>query len=877
MPTRVSATTPVQILTILLLTGSALQLLPDTVSGTCSDSNAWTILEEFYNSTNGAHWTSPWNMSDTRNSLDGVTFDGNCVVTSIDLAGRNLSGTLPKSLGNFTSLTTFVVSHNLIRGTLPPQYSAWKSISQFLVANNSLSGTLPHEYMSWIKLGEFHIHQNEINGTLPSSLSNWTSIRFFSAFENKFTGTLPPEYSAWGRTRLNGLKEFSLHKNSLSGSLPPEYGSWADVNVLSLANNLLSGTIPNSWITMNLTSFLISYNNLTGSIPPELLLRPYLNVFAVSHNNLNGSIGDSTAQYLFAQNNSRLDGKSLKVSNCSSIFNPCAVAICSTQIQCPSISNLLFLCLGDGVEVPFDISKALGALRYFAGSCTQPPAPTVAPPLLLVPSPTITTPLPPYIVTPNVPPAYVPSFTPPAAFVAAISIIEPTGGVGLIALGASRCAPAAMKSSTSPGRVLLSPFYALGNSISVLGNLGLTVTIVMLHYTSVRVLMWKQLRNGQHEVSHKRGKNLSSSSNIANDIMSTVRFPHISFLCVVHLAKGVAFHGGQSLLSSITPNTTNDDFDESTTDTEDALALSAIAASTAALALIGLVISVVVVQVERRGVARKQLHFQTFRQAALHRIRWLPPWTLPTGMWFPEAARRRIGVLRGPIRNGCEHFAMLWSVVSVLSSLATGAVPGSAGGCIGLAVVQVVILGGACLVVVVYRPMRTPLGGWLVCATWVVEVCISLSLAVARSMNHTEAPVEATVVLSTLHTIIGVLRFAHRGALRWWERGLKPNDMTPAANCSPLTCNLTNSVNSDNRRLPKNENKRNKNNRGSRINLCQLMALSEDDHAKQTTHILSLGDSNLCGQHGDRNEVAVRLSTLITMCCERRAVGSVRY
>jgi hypothetical protein len=817
------------------LSGLIVLLVSSSVyeSSACNERESFLVLQEFFIATNGASWTSTWNMNTTSPcALQGISCSNNTCVTGIDLSQNHLSGTLPEALRNFTSLITFNVAGNHIGGTLPPEYSAWTSMVQFKVSNNSISGTLPREYQSWTQVWEFHISLNNISGTLPPEYADMHEMGFFSAFNNRLTGTLPPQFSNW--RSVIGL---SVQNNSLTGSLPPQYGTWTLVNVISLSNNSLTGSLPASWGAMNLTTFIASHNHLTGSIPPELLRYPHLDVFSVGYNSLEGTLTVdtgkiSTARLFDVQNN-------LNLSGClSCVVSPsCAGAICETRVTSPT---LLMLCLPPSVTIPFNYDAAIATLASYTVAPSLPNSNPTTTPITTVPPPLPSTP------SPAVAPVYSPPLSPPSAFVAIISIVEPVGGVGLVALGTSRCAPAAMKSSTSAGRVLLSPFYALGNGASVLGNVGVALLVAALHYTSVRVLLWRE-----HRSNH--GQQVPSS---ANNVMSIARFPQMSIVCAVHLSRGIAFFSALSTSSVTEGDEGNDD---------EAVPLRGVAAAVGALALVTLVVALV--KSEMNGVARKQLHFHRFRQASLCRIRWLHPILLPVGIWGPADARRRIGVLRGPIVAGSERFAMLWSAVSVLSSLVVGAVPGSAGGCMGLAVAQVVLLGGASIVVTIYKPMRVPVGGWLVCATWVVEICLSVVIAVGRSTSS-EATADAAAVFSVLHTIIGALRCAHRAVLWWWERGLPAADVVDAnteASPSRLRKEAPIRANATRRKvLP----------RHPAITLGHLMdsdTAREDAALDQRTISLVADEPMQC----DTDVVAAKLQLLISMCCECRA-GAAR-
>ena len=72
-----------------------------------------------------------------------------------NLAGINLDGTLPESIGAFVDVVDFKVENNNIRGTFPASAKAWTKLRDLEVWLNGLTGplpALPYEKMSFCSL-----------------------------------------------------------------------------------------------------------------------------------------------------------------------------------------------------------------------------------------------------------------------------------------------------------------------------------------------------------------------------------------------------------------------------------------------------------------------------------------------------------------------------------------------------------------------------------------------------------------------------------------------------------------------------------------------------------------------------------------------------
>jgi hypothetical protein len=115
-------------------------------------------------------------------------------VTGIYLGGSNLRGTLPSSIGAFSSLAQFRVEGNYLQGTIPSSLSSWAAIEIIDVSANQLRGTTG----TFGKLKTIHflaIDINEFWGPFPD-MTKLTGCHLYAvsgiSSTNKFTCPLPP-------------------------------------------------------------------------------------------------------------------------------------------------------------------------------------------------------------------------------------------------------------------------------------------------------------------------------------------------------------------------------------------------------------------------------------------------------------------------------------------------------------------------------------------------------------------------------------------------------------------------------------------------------------------------------------------------------------
>jgi Leucine-rich repeat (LRR) protein len=215
-------------LVYLLTTTAAHAAIPDTER---------QALLDLYTSTNGDGWITRtgWNTAaGTECGWFGVTCDDpHSHVTTIQLPGNNLSGTLP-SLTPLTSLETFDVDTNKLTGSIPPLIDL-PNLGNFLAYNNQLTGSIPTLAGS-TQLSYFYVYNNKLSGTIPD-LTDLPTLCHFNLSGNQLTGSIP------SLTQISNLVVFNVSSNQLTGNVPALTGL-SGLSLFNIGGNKLTGPVP---------------------------------------------------------------------------------------------------------------------------------------------------------------------------------------------------------------------------------------------------------------------------------------------------------------------------------------------------------------------------------------------------------------------------------------------------------------------------------------------------------------------------------------------------------------------------------------------------------------------------------------------------------
>lgn len=159
----------------------------------------------------------------------------------LDLSNNLLSGPLPSSLSNFSSLQTLLLGGNNFSGPIPPMIGELLQVLKLDLSRNSFSGLVPPEIGSCFHLTFLDMSQNNLSGPIPSDMSNIRNLNYLNLSRNHLNQTIP---KSLGSLKSLTVADFSF--NDLAGKLP-ESGQFSLFNASSFAGNpLLCGPLLNN-------------------------------------------------------------------------------------------------------------------------------------------------------------------------------------------------------------------------------------------------------------------------------------------------------------------------------------------------------------------------------------------------------------------------------------------------------------------------------------------------------------------------------------------------------------------------------------------------------------------------------------------------------
>jgi Leucine-rich repeat (LRR) protein len=238
---------------------------------------------------------------------------------SLNLAYNYLSGTIPESLFNISAIGLFQLSgNNALSDVLPFDVGATLPNLHHLVLNDcQISGRIPRSIGNASRLKYIQLDYNKFEGTVPlevgnlkdlevlivgsnrledrwgsdweliMSLSNCTKLLSLALGSNNFQGVFPPSLANLSTT----MQSIYLDHNKIHGGIPSDMWRLRNLTFLGLRGNFLSGSIPPSIGELyNLGLLDLSRNNISGEIPPTLGNLTSLSVLYLFENNLQGSI-----------------------------------------------------------------------------------------------------------------------------------------------------------------------------------------------------------------------------------------------------------------------------------------------------------------------------------------------------------------------------------------------------------------------------------------------------------------------------------------------------------------------------------------------------------------------------------------------------------
>jgi len=237
-------------------------------------------LLDLYHSTDGTDWwdNDGWNETDAPCDWYGVSCEGEHV-TGLSFESNGLSGAIPESFGNLSSLESLDLPGNRLIN-LPESFGNLSNLSSLKMRNNQLDSlpysfgnlsnlssldlsgngltSLPDSFGDLSNLSSLDLHFNELT-SLPYSFGNLSRLESLNLLFNQLT-YLPNSFG-----NLSSLKSLDLLSNQLT-SLPESFGDLDSLSTLSLSSNQLI-SLPESFGNLSSLSILYLSNNQLINLP----------------------------------------------------------------------------------------------------------------------------------------------------------------------------------------------------------------------------------------------------------------------------------------------------------------------------------------------------------------------------------------------------------------------------------------------------------------------------------------------------------------------------------------------------------------------------------------------------------------------------------
>ncbi|KAK4855892.1 hypothetical protein QYF36_012033 [Acer negundo] len=254
---------------------------------------------------------SGWSSKSSTGFCDnwtGVKCDSGSFVTSINLKGSKLTGSLSDAISSLSRLTSLSLQSNALSGAIPNLSKLSSSIQEIYLDNNNFTSVPLGCFDGLSSLNTLSLSQNSLSPwPFPTELKSSTTLETLYLDNTNVMGSIPDIF-----VPFSALKNVRLSYNNLTGSLPASFAKssiqnlWLNnqamglsgtLDVLSgmpqltqvwLHNNRFTGPIPDLSECISLFDLSLRDNQLTGIVPDSVISLPALVNVSLQNNLLQG-------------------------------------------------------------------------------------------------------------------------------------------------------------------------------------------------------------------------------------------------------------------------------------------------------------------------------------------------------------------------------------------------------------------------------------------------------------------------------------------------------------------------------------------------------------------------------------------------------------
>ncbi|XP_062014283.1 receptor kinase-like protein Xa21 [Rosa rugosa] len=232
-------------------------------------------------STNNLNGSVPDNMCQHLPNLQGLylsnnNFDGQlpskwsqCKHLLVLSMGYNISGSIPKDIGNLTQIKTIYLGSNYLTGTIPNEIGHLPCLEEFVLGGNNLSGLIPTSIFNMSTRSIISLDSNQFSGNFPANIGlDLPNLQELLVGANKLSRV--PEYIS-NVSKITNL-DLPSPSNPLKAPLPISFRNLStSLETIKLSNCSLRGYIANDIGNLSsLTLVALDYNLMSGSIPTSV-------------------------------------------------------------------------------------------------------------------------------------------------------------------------------------------------------------------------------------------------------------------------------------------------------------------------------------------------------------------------------------------------------------------------------------------------------------------------------------------------------------------------------------------------------------------------------------------------------------------------------